>query len=86
MTVAEAAKTWAETKRQIDALKPKLETSAEVLKEYFRKTERSNYRGLIGYAKTVRKRLDTKKVKAELGGRLEDFQVPSTAETLSLLK
>ncbi len=77
---------WEETKRQIDALQPQLEASADILKDYFRSTKRQDYKGRIGYARTVSLRLDTKAVKAELADRLDEFQVRSERETLSLLK
>lgn len=86
MSVTEAAKVWEESKRILDEHKPRLEAAAEVLKEYFRTNGKSTYRGRISYALSKRKRLDTKKVKAELGDRLADFQVDSRYETLSLLK
>jgi hypothetical protein len=86
MTVAEAAKLWEESKREAERIKPELERAAEVLKQHFRKTGRTGYRGKIGYAKTTRLQLDNAAVKAELGDRLGDFQRRVEIEQLSLLK
>lgn len=87
MTVPEAAKVYEEAKRTIDREKERLEASAEVLKAYFRKRpEKRDYRGRIGYALSSRRILDNKKVKDELGGRLDDFKKTISIESLSLLK
>ena len=86
MSVAEAARTYEETKREMDRLKGQLESSSEVLKEYFRKNGKRDYKGRIGYAVLSRSQLDTAKVKAELGDRLEDFLRRISYEQLSLLK
>jgi hypothetical protein len=86
MTVADAAEVWEGAKREAERLKPELERAAEVLKQHFRKTGRTDYRGKIGYAKTTRLQLDNATVKAELGDRLGEFQRRVEIEQLSLLK
>jgi hypothetical protein len=86
MTVAEAAKTWVDAKRTIDEAQPRLNAAAAVLKAHFRETGRSSYKGLIGYARTIRRRLDTAKVRNELFDRLDEFEIESPVESLSLLK
>lgn len=85
-TVAEAARSWEEAKREMERLKPQLERAAEVLKTHFRKTGRTDYRGKIGYAVTTRLQLDSVAVKTALGDRLGDFQRRVEIEQLSLLK
>lgn len=85
MTVAKAADVYEETKREIDRLKPQLDAAAEVLKEYFRKSGKQTYRKRIAYAVLSRRQLDSRKVKAELADRLEEFEKRVTYETLSLL-
>ncbi len=86
MSVAKAAQVWEDSKREIDPLKRLMDEAAKVLKEHFRKTKRSEYRGRIGYAKSAYMAIDTEKVKAEHVDDLEKFQKPVTRETLSLLK
>jgi hypothetical protein len=89
MKLSEAARTWAESKRELERLRPRLEAAAEVLKEHFRGSDDREYRsrhGRIGYAVTARLQLDTEKVRAELGDRLSDFQRRVTVEILSLLE
>ena len=88
MTLAKAARIWADTKRQLDELRPQLDAAAEVLKEHFRDCDEREYRsshGRIGYALTSRLQLDSAKVRAELGERLPEFQRRVPVETLSLL-
>lgn len=86
MTVTEAAKVWLEEKPEIDRRTARMKAAAEVLKTYFEKTGKQDYRGKIGYAVLSRRQLDTDKVKAELGERLSDFQKRITYSQLSLLK
>lgn len=86
MTVGEAAKQWIKAKRAIRAAEPELKQAEKVLKEHFRKTGKSDYKGLIGYAKSVVPRLDTVAVRAFLGKKVAEFEVPSPRESLSLLK
>jgi hypothetical protein len=86
LTVAKAADQWEAAKRKMQALQVELDAAAGVLKDYFRASNRRDYKGRIGYSLAVQHRLDTEKVKAELGKRLPDFQRPVTIESLSLLK
>ena len=87
MTVAQAAKVWAEEKQEIEARKARMDAAADVLKDWFREhPKQRDYRGLIGFAVSSRLQLDTAKVKTELGDRLPDFQKRVTYEQLSLLK
>ena len=87
MTVAEAAQVFERSKRVIDQEKVRLEAASEVLKEYFQKRpDKRDYRGRIAYAVSGRRILDQKKVKEELGDRLDDFKKTIQIETLSLLK
>jgi hypothetical protein len=86
LSVAEAAKIWIAEKRELNKRKARLDAAADVLKEHFRKTGRSNYKGQIGYAALSRVQLDTAKVKAELGPRLPDFQRSVFYEVLSLIE
>lgn len=85
ITVAQAADRWEKAKRKLVELQTELDTTSDVLKEHFRKTGRHEYKGRISYSVQVQHRLDTAKVKAELGKRLPDFQKPVTIESLSLL-
>jgi hypothetical protein len=86
LSVAEAARTWIEGKRQEAQIQAKLEASKAVLLDHFRKNDRRDYKGLIGYSVRTQVRLDTEKVKAELGDRLPRFQKTVDYEQLSLLK
>jgi hypothetical protein len=86
MTVKEAADRWIAATRELKRLEAERETAADVLKAHFRKNEKRDYKGLIGYAVVSQTRLDTAKVKAELGDRLEKFQKTNTFEQLSLLR
>jgi hypothetical protein len=85
MSVAEAADVWETTKRKVTKLQPELAAAAEVLKEHFRKTGKSDYKGRIGYSKGQRKQLDTDHVKLALFDQLDDFLKVVTYETLTLL-
>lgn len=85
LSVSRAADQWEQAKRKMLALQVELEEASGVLKDYFHRTERRDYKGRIGFSIQVQQRLDTSKVKAELGKRLPDFQRPVTYETLSLL-
>jgi hypothetical protein len=86
VNVAEAADQWEEAKREIRRLEPQLQAAAEVLKEYFRKNGKNNYKGRIGYGVGTRRTLDSKAVRLELGDRVAEFEKQVTVETLSLLK
>lgn len=86
MGVEEAARVWAECKREEVLLRARMQAAAEVLLAWFRRTGKATYRGRIGYAVASRMQLDTAKVKAELGDRLPEFQRLVTYEQLSLLK
>lgn len=85
MSVAAAARQWIEAKRQEAQVQTKLEAAKAVLLEHFRKNDRRDYKGLIGYSIRTQQRLDTEKVKAELGDRLPKFQHVIEYEQLSLL-
>ncbi len=85
MTLPEAAKTWIETKQQLQELEPKLKAAAAVLKEYFRRTGRSR-RGRISYALTTYRSLDQATLEEEVGiEAVERCKVQRERETLSLL-
>ena len=86
MTVAEAATEFEKHKRAIAEHEAQLEPARQRLLEYFNKSDKRDYRGRIGYSREVQRRLDTTKVKAELGDRLADFQRSVPVEKLSLLK
>lgn len=90
LTVPEAAKQWLEARAQRIDAERREKAAAAVLKPHLRKRLEKGlsptYRGRIGYALSIRRRLDTARVKAELGDRLGDFEVPSEVETLSPLK
>jgi hypothetical protein len=86
MTVAEAADRWEEATRAVKALEAERAAAGEVLKAYFRKNGKRDYKGRIGFAVLSQTRLDTAKVKGELGDRLPEFQKTSTYEQLSLLR
>ncbi len=88
MTLTEAAKVWIAEKKRRDETSAAFEEAANVLKAHLRETGRSEYAskaGKIGYARTIRRVLDTAKVKAFLGKRLGDYQRDSEVESLSLL-
>lgn len=85
MTVAEAAAQWEDAKRIIQQAEPKLNAAAKVLKEFFRKSGKADYKNRIGYAKTMPRRLDATRLRAELPDVAEAYTVPSERETLSLL-
>lgn len=86
MTVAQAAAQWLKAKRVIAREEPKLKAAAEVLKAHFRKNGKRDYKGEIGYAVSVQRRLDQEKVKQHLGEDLHKFQKTINVEQLSLLK
>lgn len=89
MTLAKAAEVWIKAKKAEDSAKATKDVAADILKDHFRKTNRQSYKsraGRIGLAVTSRTRLDTQKVKQELGDRLPRFQTTQTYETLSLLE
>ena len=81
MTVAQAAKVWLE----LHPRQRELKTATDVLKEYFRKTKRTRYRNLIGYAVSTYRGLDTELVRKELGSKVARCEVDSSRETLSAL-
>lgn len=87
MNVTEAAQRWEAAKREEKRIKTELETTSDVLKEWFRKSGKQK-RGNVGYAYEMRHRLDTKAARAfilEQGAKIDDFEVESPRETLSLL-
>lgn len=84
MTVDEAAKQWVKAKRAIRAAEPGLKASAKILKEHFKKTGKTSY-GKIGFSVTPYTGFDLEAARAELGKKLDKFDVVRTRETLSLL-
>ena len=86
MTVAEAAKQFVETDRQLKALEPQREAAREVLLAHFRKTGRSRYKDLIQYARSTRTVLDQAAVKRFLGKRLPRFQKSVLVESVSVVR
>jgi hypothetical protein len=88
VTVTEAARIWTAEKKRRAESGPAFEEAERILREHFRTTGRSEYAskaGRIGYARSIRKVLDSAKVKAFLGKRLPDYQRESEVESLSLL-
>ncbi len=89
MTVTEAARIWVAEKRRRQETAPAFDEAERTLKEHFRSTGRSEYSskgGRVGYARSIRRVLDSAKVKAFLGKRLPDYQRESEVESLSLLE
>jgi hypothetical protein len=86
LSVARAAAMWEAAKRDEAKVKADLDLAGDVLKQYFRRTGRSDYKGRISFAVLSRLQLDNDAVKRELGDRLPDFQRRITYEQLSLLK
>ncbi len=86
MTVAEAAEQWLAAKRDAKAAEARLAPAKRVLLEHFRKTERSTYKDLIAYSRTTYSGVDLEALRAELGKKIERFEVTRERETLSALK
>ena len=86
MTVAEAAEQWLAAKKAKKAAETKLAPAEKVLKEHFRKTGRATYKDLVAYSKTTYTGIDLDAVRAELGKKIERFEVTRERETLSPLK
>jgi hypothetical protein len=87
MTLKEAAAFWLEAKRAKERYEPQLKEAAEILLEWFRRTKRGHYKGLVGYALTQPKILDqsaAKRILLEIG-RLEECMVRRPREQLSPL-
>jgi hypothetical protein len=89
MTLTQAAKIWAEEKRRRDETGPAFEEARRVLIEHFRESGKAEYAskgGRIGYARSIRKVLDSAAVKKFLGARLGKYQRDTEVESLSLLE
>ncbi len=70
---------------ELHARQAELRTATEILKDHFRRTGRTRYRNLIGYAVTKYRALDTNLARQELGDRVARCEVDRTRETLSAL-
>jgi hypothetical protein len=90
VTAAEAekaAKVFEKNKPAIQRLLAELGPAEKLLKEWFREhPDREDYKGRIGYSATTQIRLDTDKVKLELGKRLGRFQKSVPVESLRVLE
>lgn len=86
MTVAEAAEQWLAAKKAAKAADAKLKPAAKVLLEHFRKTGRTSYKDQVAYSRTTYTGVDLEAVRAELGKKIERFEVQRERETLSPLK
>ena len=85
--VSERAERWAAIQRTLNVLEAESKSIEAELKEYFRANPHlRDVDGLVGYGASVSLRLDTVRVKAELGARLREFQRTVRSETLSLLR
>jgi hypothetical protein len=88
VTVTQAAAIWIAEKKRRQDVAGQFEEAERILKDHFRSSGKAEYAGKagrIGYARTVRRVLDTAAVKKFLGKRLGDYQRDSEVESLSLL-
>jgi hypothetical protein len=88
VTLTQAAGIWIAEKKRRQDVAASFEEAERVLKAHFADSGRAEYAsktGKIGYARTIRKVLDSAKVKAFLGKRLPEYQRDSQVESLSLL-
>lgn len=84
MKLAEAAATWKEHKPAVKHHQTQVEKAEKVLKEYFRKSGKTTYRG-IAYSSSEYTALDTGLARELLGSKAEQAEVPRTRETLTQL-
>lgn len=82
MTLSEAAKQWLAARADAKDAERRVDEAAEVLKEYFRRSGKTKFRG-VGYAMSTYTTLDLKKARALLGAKAVEAEVPRTRETLS---
>lgn len=84
MKLAEAAEVWKEHKPLVKHHSSEVEKAEKVLKEYFRKSGRTSFKG-IAYVSTEFTQLDTAKARELLGDKAADAEVPRTRETLTAI-
>lgn len=84
MKLTEAADIWKEHKPAAKHHQSQVEKAEKVLKEYFRKSGKTTYRG-IGYTSAEFTALDTAKARELLGEKASDAEVTRTRETLTPL-
>ena len=81
MKLSEAADIWKEHKPAAKHHQTEVEKAEKVLKEYFRKSGRTSFRG-IAYTSTGYTQLDSAKARELLGDKAAQAEVPRTRETL----
>lgn len=86
MTVAEAAEQWLKAKKAAKAAEAQMAPAKKVLLDHFRKTGRATYKDLVAYSRTTYTGVDLDAVRAELGKKMDRFEVVRERETLSPLK
>lgn len=84
MTLAEAAKTYARTDREIALLNQRRTAARTRLLDHLRTTRTGRYRN-IQYSRTTRRSLDQTRVKQFLGDKLGRFLKESPVESLTVL-
>ncbi|MGH2811489.1 MAG: hypothetical protein ACRDI1_02085 [Actinomycetota bacterium] len=84
MTPAQAAKEWLAAKAILEEHEPRLKAAAEVLKEYFRRTGKFRFRGVL-YAVSSYSQFDVKAARSDpdLWSRAKKYLVRRKRETLS---
>lgn len=86
MTVAEAARVFEENKRLEASARAKKEAAQDVLKAWFERTGKQDYRGIIGYAKSSYRAVDVARLRAEHPELAEELTEVRVRTTLSLLR
>ena len=85
MTQVMAANVWLQTYNQLREMNRLHDEAADILKEHFRRTKTTSYRGVM-YAKSTFVGLNAAKVRALLGDRAVEAEETRTRETLSPAK
>lgn len=85
MTPKQAAKAFKRLKRAQEKLLPQLSTARAVLIEHFETTATTELDG-VGFAVDTRGQLDTTKVRAFLGDKVNDFTKTVTSRTVYVVE
>ncbi len=85
MKVAEAAELYEQLKPELDEKGKQLQHAKKVLLEHFRRTGRKHYRGRIGYSCSTYQAISVTAVRADLGGKADQYLEERTREQLTLL-